>query len=156
MTREFDEYKYRQARSWLEHIRKLGADVASAKALVDSERELLDGLHGIDYAAVRGNPDDDRLVNAIERTRAYIADFTAKQAEYEAERMDAYRRLDQLGDGIERQALTLRYLLGKAWEEICVEMSYSWQGMMKIRKRAIIHAYDVMPNDKRDPLHPAV
>ena len=158
MTAEFDDYKYQQARDWLEHVRTLGADVATAKALVDEERKSLDMLQGIDYSASpSGSGDhDEELLNAIERTRQSIANFAAKQQAYMEERADAYRRLEMLDDATERQALTLRYLLGKSWEEACVEMAYTYDGMMTLRKRAIIHAYDVMPNDKRDPRHRAI
>lgn len=37
MTAEWEQYRYAQARAWLEHIRALGERVDSTKALIDSE-----------------------------------------------------------------------------------------------------------------------
>lgn len=43
----------------------------------------------------------------------------------------------QLEDSRERLALQLYYIDMKTWEEVCVEMNYSWKQIMRIRKRAI-------------------
>ena len=43
----------------------------------------------------------------------------------------------QLTDSRERLALQLYYIDMKTWEEVCVEMNYSWKQIMRIRKRAI-------------------
>ena len=42
------------------------------------------------------------------------------------------------------------------WERVCVEMGYSYDGLMKLRRRALLHAYDVMPHTERDSLPPAI
>ena len=43
----------------------------------------------------------------------------------------------KLEDSRERLALQLYYIDMKTWEEVCVEMNYSWKQIMRIRKRAI-------------------
>lgn len=45
----------------------------------------------------------------------------------------------QLEDSRERLALQLYYIDMKTWEEVCVEMNYSWKQIMRIRKRAIVN-----------------
>lgn len=54
------------------------------------------------------------------------------------------------------QAITGHYLLGRTWERVCVDMGYTWDGMMTLRKRAVTAFYDVMPTEWRDPRHPAI
>ena len=158
MTAEWEAYRYAQARAWLEHVRALGERVESTKALIDSEYELMDGIRGIDYSAINvgGSASDDAMANAISKMQAHIAEYAALLSEYEDERHRARDRLAELSDFQERRALTLRYLLGWPWEAICVDMHYTHDGMMKLRRRAIVSSYDVMPLDRREPIHHAI
>ena len=50
-------------------------------------------------------------------------------------------------DPTEARVLRLRYLLGWKWENICVEVGYSYDGIMKLRRRALVSFYEVMPRD---------
>ena len=50
----------------------------------------------------------------------------------------------KLEDSRERLALQLYYIDMKTWEEVCVEMTYSWKQMMRIRKKAISHVDEIM------------
>ena len=45
--------------------------------------------------------------------------------------------IDKLEDRREFLALKVYYIDMKTWEEVCVEMNYSWKQVMRIRKRAI-------------------
>lgn len=45
--------------------------------------------------------------------------------------------IDKLEDRREFLALKVYYIDMKTWEEVCVEMNYSWKQIMRIRKRAI-------------------
>lgn len=45
--------------------------------------------------------------------------------------------ISKLEDGRERLALQLYYIDMKSWEQVAVEMNYSWRQIMNIRKRAI-------------------
>lgn len=45
--------------------------------------------------------------------------------------------ISKLEDGRERLALQLYYIDMKSWEQVAVEMHYSWRQIMNIRKRAI-------------------
>lgn len=47
------------------------------------------------------------------------------------------------------RALNLHYMQGKTWEMVCVEMGYSYGGMMKLRRRAVDEVYDLMPEEWR-------
>lgn len=151
MTEEWNRYRYHQARNWLANIRGLGEKVSSTQAMIEAERDLMDGVRAIDPSKEGGSSRaDDAMVDIITRMERHISEFVAMVAEYEGERMDARVRLSKLEEPAERAALTYRYLLGWSWEEICVEMHYSYDGMMKLGRRATINAFDVMPQDRRD------
>lgn len=52
--------------------------------------------------------------------------------------------IDRLEDRREFLALKVYYIDMKTWEEVCVEMTYSWKQMMRIRKKAISHVDEIM------------
>lgn len=52
--------------------------------------------------------------------------------------------IDKLEDRREFLALKVYYIDMKTWEEVCVEMTYSWKQMMRIRKKAISHVAEIM------------
>jgi DNA-directed RNA polymerase specialized sigma24 family protein len=45
--------------------------------------------------------------------------------------------IDALDDSTLRRLMRLRYIEGKRWEVIAVEMGYSWAGVHKIHKKAL-------------------
>lgn len=150
---EWEQYRYAQARAWLEHVRDLGERVQSMRALVDAEYAAIDGVRAIDPSREGhggSGSTDDAMLEAIERITKHVREYAALLSEYEDERYDARRHLASMPEHSERAALTYRYLLGWTWESICVELHYSYDGMMKLRRRAIVNAYDVLPNGWRD------
>ena len=52
--------------------------------------------------------------------------------------------IDRLEDRREFLALKVYYIDMKTWEEVCVEMNYSWKQVMRIRKRAIANVEDLL------------
>ena len=48
-----------------------------------------------------------------------------------------------------RRLLVLRYLNGKSWESIAVEMNYSWPQIHRLHGRALIAIGEVLKNDGR-------
>lgn len=158
-TPEYEAYKYEQAAEWLKHVRSTGEKVASTQALIESERELMDGVRAVDYSVQGGGGTTDpdaALAETIARIEGHIREYVTLLAEYEAERIEARRHLCKLESDAERRALTLHFLLGWKWERVCLDMHYSYDGIMQLRRRAIVHAYDVMPLELRDPLHKAL
>lgn len=152
MTELFDEYKSDQARKWLEHVKELGARIKLQKALVDAERELLDGIKGVNYDAMptAGNATD--LADQIEKLQHSISDYSANLAEYIEARRDAVERLRRLERPEESTCLILRYVIGLQWIEVANEMSYTRDGVLKIRNRALVNAWEVMPPEHKDPI----
>jgi DNA-directed RNA polymerase specialized sigma24 family protein len=45
--------------------------------------------------------------------------------------------IDALDDSTERRLIRLRYIEGLDWVNVCVRMSYSWNGTHKIHRRAL-------------------
>ena len=74
----------------------------------------------------------------------YIAILDRMIENLKSERLEKVKRREQIEKSIkdiqddnEREVLRLRYIDGKKWEEICIEMGYSWQWIHKIHSRAL-------------------
>lgn len=158
MSEEYDKYRYEKAKAWLEHVRELGIEVQRINGMVESERALLDGVRGIDYTReyVGGSRDLPDVANIVDRLFDHIREYTASLAAYIDERTRAAQALEGLEDPIERRAITEHYLMGRTWEQVRTGLGFSWQGMMTLRRRAILSAYDVTPAGWRDPIPPAL
>lgn len=158
MSDEYDAYKRAQATRWLEHVRRLGGKCRALQREVEEHRELASGLKGLDYSApaVSASSSPDGIPNAVALLLETIEDYCTELAGYVAEQKAAHDALNSMSDELGAEALKRHYLCGQSWESCCVDMGYSWQGMMSLRKRALAMAYDVMPTERRDPMQPAI
>lgn len=147
---EWDDWRVEQAHAYLERVRRMGADCAGLRRLVEDARANLGAVRGLDYSRGGGGTQtagDDAIVNEIAAVQESVASYVAKLAEYEDERHRAAMTVDRMPDPTEARVIRLRYLLGWKWENICVEVSYSYNGIMKLRRRALMSFYEVMPRD---------
>lgn len=157
MTDEWDRYRRAQAEKWLKHVRKLGERVEVMQREIEAERDAAGGLKAVQYDGMpRSASSGDALPNAVIVIQERISDYVSELSRYTCEREEAHRALQAVDDPLEHRALVYYYLLGDSWEECCVKMHYSYDGMMKLRARALCSAYDVMPHAWRDPMEPAV
>lgn len=158
MTEEYDVYRIGQAKSWLSNVRRLVVYERSMRELAEQQLEMADGLRGIDYSGVRvaSSSDGNAIPRAVEAHIEAYADLDALAEDAARRVRDAAACIDLLDDPTEAAALTRYYLAGDSWERVCVDMSYSWQGMMALQRRALLHVYDVMPAKERDPMPRAI
>lgn len=158
MDEEYQRWCEEQAHAYLERIRRMGEDCAGLRAQIDDAYSRAAGVSGIDYAAVRvsASPTADAIPDAVARLTEQVRDYVADLAAYEDERHTAHMSIMAMADQTEARVLRYRYLLGWKWERICTEMDYSWDGMMKLRRRALADYYAVMPYREREPLEPAI
>lgn len=158
MTEEWERYRRGQAAKWLEHVYRMGLRVETMQREIDAEREAACGLKAIQYDGMPKAPTStgDALPSAVIRIQERIAAFVEEMARYTDERGRAHDALSGMSDPLEHRALTYHYLLGYSWEECCVRMHYTYDGMMKLRARALCSAYDLMPLEWRDPMERAI
>lgn len=146
---EWDDWRVEQAHAYLERVRRMGADCAGLRRLVEDARANLGAVRGLDYSRGGGSQTagDDAIVNEIAAVQESVQAYVTRLAEYEDERHRAAMAVDRMPDPTEARVLRLRYLLGWKWENICVEVGYSYDGIMKLRRRALVSFYEVMPRD---------
>lgn len=159
MTGEWEQYRIDQAAAWLSKVRRVAGYADYMESSADRQLELADNLRGIDYSAVRvsTSPTADAIPDAVARHMELAEDFAAIASAARELQSAAAHALSRLPDPTEAECLH-RYYIDKAasWDEVGDAMGYTYDGMMKLRKRALLSAYDVMPHSERDPIHPAL
>lgn len=155
---ELEQYHYDQAREWLEHVRRLKVACDRAQAMVEVMERIADSVGAIDYSRekVSGSPSVQGIEDAVMRLEEMRREFAANRAAYGAEAVDAANRLGGMEDPAESLALLLHYCDGMEWAEVARRMCYSEARIYEIRKAGVLHAYEVMPLEWRDPMPPAV
>ena len=159
MDEELQRYRIEQAEAWLSKIRKLVSYEKAMREAAEVQYEMADGLRGIDYTRdqVNTSPTPDAIPNAVANHVDMGDKF--KQISDDAKRRvtEAAVAIAQLDDPTEATCLHLYYVDAlETWEHVCVKMHYSYDGMMKLRRRAVLHAYEVMPHAEREPRAPAI
>ena len=151
---EWQQYCYEQAKAWLEHIAKLKYAVMSSEDMV----EMFSAYHlkALDYQKeyVSGSK-ENRLEEVIDNLEKAKRQWEANLVAFQEESTRAAEIIKQLEDETESCALLLHYVDTKTWEQVCVIMNYSYDGIMDLRKRAVLHVYDLLPLEWRDPRHTA-
>lgn len=152
-----DDVKRICAEAYLNHVRSLAVKIKSLQSEIDSQRALLeDGA--VSYAekvSKSGNPKS--FEEGVVELQELIEEFVTELAGYVDEQRTAHRAIRKLGKPEHIAALTGYYVQGKTWREVCAKLGYSHDGMMTLRKRAIVEVYDVMPEQwRRDPIPNAI
>ena len=126
------------AKEYLNKIREIDNEINDKQSELDDLREMSTALGGFQMGdRVQTSPDFDK----IGKTVAKIVD---KQNEINDminhlvdKKDEASKLIDQLEDQNERMVLRRRYLKGMKWEDICVDMGYSWRRVHYIHSDAL-------------------
>ena len=166
MTDEGVDRRVRIVTRWLENVSKAVERKFDFLSNIESFYSMADNLRGIDYSKdrVKTSPTPDAIPNAIIEAEEMGDVFCELYESVSGRVMQAELALLKMEDQREASALSLYYLAfdshGKrkydTWEKVGKRMGYSYDGMMKLRRRALLHAYDVMPHIERDPQYAAL
>lgn len=83
-------------------------------------------------------PDSAALEDLIDRMTELKALYTETLAELYAELLPIARAIHRL-EVTERRLIRLRYIRGLTWEQVAVEMNYSWRQVHRIHSSALKH-----------------
>lgn len=145
--------KHHCAEAYMLYVRSLVVRVNIMRDEIERQKALLQPL-GVKYSdSVSQNVSGDSMENGVIKLQEMIAEYTTELLEYVEQQRIAHEAVGELSKPERTKALTCHYLQGLTWEETCVKMSFSWHGMMKLRKKALIELYDHMPERwRRDPI----
>ena len=120
------QYEYADARA-----KRRRAEYEREVALIDAIRSASDN-DGMPHGSGISKPVEDKAIRLADKAMKW------KMAELDAlhERQKVFELINGI-DGIEGEVLYERYVNLRKWEEICVLLHYSWQGVHKVHKRAL-------------------
>lgn len=120
------QYEYATMR-----IRRLEEELDQETDLIDAIRSASDN-DGMPHGSGTSDPTAEKAIRLADKTLRLI------DARLDAVRIrqEVYDFIQGI-DGIEGEVLYERYINLRKWEEICVLVHYSWQGVHKVHKRAL-------------------
>ena len=120
------QYEYADRRA-----KRLREEYEEELLLIDAIRSTSDN-DGMPHGSGISKPTEDKALRLADKAAAW------KTAEIDAlhARQTVFNLIYDI-DGIEGDVLVQRYVKLRKWEEICVELHYSWQGIHLVHRRAL-------------------
>ena len=84
----------------------------------------------------QGNAHSD-LSGYVARLDALISQLEHEQAMAVRQYKEIHDRIHKMQDGAEKEVLIRRYLMGRTWEQIAVEMDYNYRWVLRLHGRAL-------------------
>lgn len=85
----------------------------------------------------KGNCVNDSIGNIVARVNDLRSEYLKQYDLALCELYKIERAIEKLEDLTERQLMRKRYIEGKRWEDICVELNYSWKQIHRIHSRIL-------------------
>lgn len=103
--------------------------------------QLDDEAKSLKATTVDGMPKSNIFKDSIGEIVAKIEEIRLKYLhKYDLALCELYkieRTIDGLDDATERQLMRKRYIEGKNWEDICVELNYSWRQVHRLHSEIL-------------------
>lgn len=123
-----------------EYLRSYRAAVKREERILEDIQELRASKAfpaAISYDGMPKGSNQSDLSDYIETLDRMIESLKAERLEKIRRREKIEKLIKDMQDDNEREVLRLRYIDGKKWEEICIEMGYSWRQIHYIHSRAL-------------------
>lgn len=121
----------RQYEYAVDRVRRYEEEYQNELTLIDAIRSASDN-DGMPHGSGISKPTEDKAIRLADRALR----LTEARLEAIRIRQDVFDLIDSI-DGIEGDVLYQRYINLHKWEEVCVMLHYSWQGIHLIHRRAL-------------------
>ena len=115
----------------VDRVRRYEEEYESESLLIDAIRSASDN-DGMPHGSGISKPTEDKAIRLADRALR----LTEARLEAIRIRQDVFDLIDSI-DGIEGDVLYQRYIKLHKWEEVCVLLHYSWQGIHLVHRRAL-------------------
>lgn len=115
----------------VDRVRRYEEEYENESLLIDAIRSASDN-DGMPHGSGISKPTEDKATRLADRALR----LTEARLEAIQIRQEVFDLIDSI-DGIEGDVLYQRYVNLHKWEEICVLLHYSWQGIHLIHRRAL-------------------
>ena len=133
------------ARQWLNRARKIDREIDKDLELIRHTRDRLTNVtQALDAITVSGTKDPHKFDSLVEMEDA----INAKIDELVNIKTEIFRLLSRLPNRNQRLALIAYYLDMKTWEQVAVDMYYSYDNVMRLRKLGLIEVEMMLQQQK--------
>ena len=112
-------------------VRRLETEYHDELIMVDAIRSASDN-DGMPHGSGISKPTEEKALRIAD---THLRLISARE-EAVAKRKEVFDLINSI-DGIEGDLLFERYIKLRKWEEICILLHYSWQGVHKVHRRAL-------------------
>ena len=116
----------------VDRVRRYEEEYENESLLIDAIRSASDN-DGMPHGSGISKPTENKAIRLADKSLRLI-DARLKAIEI---RQEIFDLIDSI-DGIEGDVLYQRYINLHKWEEICVLLHYSWQGIHLVHRRALV------------------
>lgn len=83
------------------------------------------------------NSEKDRLGKLLGQIEELLEIYYEKKSRGMKTQLEIEESVEKLDNAVERNIMRLRYIEDLKWEEVCVEMSYSWENIHRLHRRIL-------------------
>lgn len=120
------QYEYADRR-----VRRLEAEYRDEMEMIDAIKSTSDN-DGLPHSSGISKPTEDKALRLADKQLRLVK----ARLDAVAKRQEIFDIIDGI-DGVEGDLLFERYIKLRKWEEICVLLHYSWQGIHLVHRRAL-------------------
>lgn len=132
-----------EKKDYLKGYRRIYLKIKSLEEQKQSLIETTQSAKAIEYSDMPKGSKQTDLSDYIAKLERLFEEIEDKKQELNNLRLDIESKIMKLQDGVESDLLRKRYIEFKKWEQICVEMNYSWKQIHRIHGKAL-KDYDIV------------
>lgn len=123
-----------------EYLNRYKNAVRKYESLQEQEQQLrieMDGPRAIEYSDMPKGHNQSDLSDYIVRLDKILSKIINKKRDMQEIRLEIESRIADINDGVQSRVLYLRYIRFMKWEDICVEIGYSWRQVHRAHSKAL-------------------
>ena len=127
-----------EAKEYLQKVRKAKLHISSLQEEIETMKELAVSIGSISQdEKVMSSVSQDKMADIICKIEDRVAELKTKMTEYIQLRAEIMATISKVDNDDYQQILYKRYCQMKKWEEIALDMSYTWRWAIKLHGRAL-------------------
>lgn len=134
-----------EAKEYLQQVRKAKLHISSLQEEIETMKELAVSIGSISQdEKVMSSVSQDKMADIICKIEDRVAELKTKMTEYIQLRAEIMATISKVDNDDYQQILYKRYCQMKKWEEIALEMSYTYQWVCKLHGRALEEIREIL------------
>lgn len=134
-----------EAKEYLQQVRRAKIHIDSLQEEIETMKELAVSIGSMNQSEkVMSSVSQDKMADIICKIEDRMAELKDKVTEYIQLRAGVMATISKVDNDDYQQILHKRYCQMKKWEEIALEMSYTYQWVCKLHGRALKEIREIL------------